>query len=260
MAPDLALDDGARTSLEWWGQSGPILLCVHGMTSSRLSWRRFAERFAHAFRIVAYDQRGHGDSAGVAGPMSLARGVRDLENVVAAIDEPIRALVGHSWGGAVAIRGGAHPRVERVLAIDPMLRQVEDAWYEEFLAELREQFALEGSARDAFVRADYAPWHPLDVAGKVHAVHAMSVAPIEGLQRENPASTWNLMPDLERSDKPIMLALAGAEGTILDAVTYREVLALTRPNVRIVTFENEGHNLHRTDFDAFAAAAEGFLA
>ena len=118
----IALDDGAATTIESWGRSGPVLLGIHGMTSSRKSWERLANFFDGRFRMVAYDQRGHGDSAGITGPMSLERGVRDLENVVAALGEPVDALVGHSWGGAIAIAGGRRLPVQRVVAIDPMVR------------------------------------------------------------------------------------------------------------------------------------------
>ncbi len=182
------LDDGATTTVESWGDEGPIVLAIHGMTSSRKSWERLANHLSSRFRVVAYDQRGHGDSATVTGPMSLARGVRDAQNVLTALGEPVDVLAGHSWGGAVAILAGAQLPVARVAAIDPMIRQVEASWYEEYLEELGELFALVGDERDAKVRADYADWSALDVDGKVHAVHSMTTTPIAGLMRRTAAS------------------------------------------------------------------------
>ncbi len=75
----ITFDDGATTVLERWGDAGPNLLCVHGITSSRRGWARFATRFALAYRVWAYDQRGHGDAAHVHGPMTLARSVADCK-------------------------------------------------------------------------------------------------------------------------------------------------------------------------------------
>ena len=99
------LDDGTSTTIERWGTKGPVMLCVHGMTSSRRSWERVGQRYGDRFRVVAYDQRGHGDSAAVTGPMSLERAVGDLRNVAASIGGAA-VLLGHSWGGAVVIRAG----------------------------------------------------------------------------------------------------------------------------------------------------------
>src|SRR5579864_5433497 len=95
----VTLDDGAQTLLTQWGKQGPAIVCVHGMTSSRFSWTRFANRYADRFRVFAYDQRGHGDSASVPGPMSLQQGEEDLRAVCEMIPGEIDALVGHSWGG-----------------------------------------------------------------------------------------------------------------------------------------------------------------
>ncbi|MGA8534433.1 MAG: alpha/beta hydrolase [Candidatus Tumulicola sp.] len=255
----IVLDDGAATTVECWGASGPVVLGVHGMTSSRKSWRRLAEFLDGRFRVIAYDQRGHGDSANVAGPMSLERGVRDLENVIAALGEPVDTLIGHSWGGAVAILGGLRLAVRRDAAIDPMIRQVADSWYEEYLEELRDLFASTGDARDVRTRNDYADWAPSDVEAKVHAVHAMTTTPIEGLMRENPPHAWDLRATIGGYEKPLFLALAAAGESINDAATLADVQRTHAPSAEIVTFPGAGHNLHRTAFDAFAGALDDFL-
>jgi pimeloyl-ACP methyl ester carboxylesterase len=255
----IALDDGARTTLQQWGEHGPLLLCVHGMTSSRRSWQRLARRLAGRFRLAAYDQRGHGDSAFISGSMSLERGVLDLQNVAASLGEPIAAYVGHSWGGAVAIRGALRSNVERVAAIDPMIRQVDDAWYDEYLEELSASFALAGDERDRHTREEFANWAPEDIEGKVHAVHAMTVVPIAGLQRENSPEDWDLRDEIARYDRPLWLALPDREGSINDPATLDEVAARHSPCVSITEFPGQGHNLHRTDFDAFAHEIVRFL-
>jgi len=252
----ITLDDGAATTLERWGTTGPIMLCVHGMTSSRKSWQRLAKRFSDRYQVLAYDQRGHGDSAEIEGPMSLERGVADLRNVAAISGADI--LVGHSWGGAVVIRGGTMLDVDAVVAIDPMIVQVGDDWYAEFIDELEETFTLTGEARDAQIRADYADWHPDDVEGKVHAVHTMSTAPIAGLRDQN-RGVWDLRGDIAAYVTPLLLVVAGPDGTIVPKPVMDEIIAHHGAPVRIVTLEDQGHNLHRTDFNAFAKAMEEFL-
>jgi pimeloyl-ACP methyl ester carboxylesterase len=254
----VALDDGASTTVQTWGDRGPVVLAVHGMTSSRRSWERLAAYLAGRFRVVAYDQRGHGDSHDVTGPMALARGVKDLENVVAAMGEPIDVLLGHSWGGAVVVEAGLHIPVWRVAAIDPMIRQVDESWYNEYLDELREDFAHEGEARDARVREQYAHWPAVDVEGKVHAVRAMTISPIEALMFENPPEAWDLRGFIARYDKPLWLAMAQRGEGINDAATVEDVERDHSSTVEIETFAG-GHNLHRTNFETFATAFDAFL-
>jgi pimeloyl-ACP methyl ester carboxylesterase len=253
------LGDGADTTVESWGERGPIVLCVHGMTSSRRSWERLARHLGGGFRVYAYDQRGHGDSTAIPGPMTLDRGMRDACAIAEALGEPIEVLVGHSWGGAVAILAGERFSVARVVAIDPMIRNADATWYGEYLAELTEQFALYGGARDEAVRNEYAQWHPLDVEAKVHAVHAMTTAPIEGLLRENPPEAWDLRPAIARYQIPLLLALAARGEGINDDATVDEIERNRSPLVEIVTFPGAGHNIHRTAFDEFAAAFDRFL-
>ncbi len=255
----VVLDDGTATTVERWGSSGPVMLCVHGMTSSRKSWMRLAARYCDRFQVFAYDQRGHGDSAAVFGPMTLDRGVRDLENVAAAVGGA-DVLAGHSWGGAVVIRGGLRVDAMAIAAIDPMIVQVDSSWYDEYVQELRESFALGGSERDTATRVEYAGWHPEDVEGKVHAVHSMTVDPIARLYSENVGGNWDLREEIATYGKPLLLAMAGSEGSIVPAEVVEEVQSNHSSNVRIETFHEQGHNLYRTDFEAFALTLDRFLA
>ena len=256
----VALDDGAQTTVETWGSRGPVVLCVHGMTSSRFSWQRLAEHLQDRFRVVAYDQRGHGDSARIHGPMELKRGIRDVENVAAALGEPIDLLIGHSWGGAIAIQAGLRMPVWRVAAIDPMIHQVSPAWYVEYLEELRAQFAHHGEDRAALVRQEYADWHPTDVAAKVHAVATMTPDPIEGLMRENPPASWDMRPAIASYDKPLWLGMAAPGESINDDAMLAEIVERHSPTVDIAVFPGAGHNVHRTAFDAMVKSLDEWMA
>lgn len=258
MIERVTFDDGATTLLERWGESGPLLVCVHGMTSSRRAWLRVADRFGDSYRVVAYDQRGHGDSAPVLGPMSLARGVRDLHDVLATLSEEPLAVIGHSWGGAVAVSGGAKA-ARCVVAIDPMLRQAPDVWYDEYVAELDEQFRAVDDARAAAFRAEYADWHVRDLEGKLHAVATMTSAPIAGLRDENTSASWNLLDLVLGYPIPLLVAMADREKSIVAADDYDRIRSRAAGNVDVVEFEGLGHSLHREDFAAFAKTLAEFL-
>ncbi|HEY0393868.1 MAG TPA: alpha/beta hydrolase [Candidatus Elarobacter sp.] len=115
----LVLESGATTTVECWGDAGPAILCVHGLGSSRRDFAGLGEALAATHRVFAYDQRGHGDSE-TAEPLALTALAADLRAVADSIGT-VAAVVGHAWGGAVALAGG--PKVARALVlIDPLIR------------------------------------------------------------------------------------------------------------------------------------------
>ncbi len=255
----VVLDDGKETTLQSWGTHGPIVLCVHGITSSRRSWTRLAEFLAPSHRIFAYDQRGHGDSAAVAGPMTLAQSVRDLEAVRAKLPGPVHMLVGHSWGGAVALLGGLAMHPARVVAIDPMIRVPAGTFESEYVDDLRTFFALPPADREPAIREMYDGLAPVDVDAKLHAMTQMSIASLEALGTENDVDggAWDLRERIARYPTPLLVCVAGIE-SVLSADDQAFVTARGGPNVTLRIFPNDGHNLHRTAFDEFSNAVETF--
>jgi pimeloyl-ACP methyl ester carboxylesterase len=255
------LGDGTATTLEQWGNSGPAVLCVHGIASSRKSWVRTAEALAGSYRVFAYDQRGHGDSAAVAGPMTHAQSVRDVLTVSAAIGSEIFALLGHSWGGTIVLRGGRELACKRVIAVDPMIRPVPGRWAAEFVDDLVPLLSGPESAREAAVRDMFAGSAPVEIDAKVHALVHMTIAPIVALGAENGADEgkWDLREIVRAYPKPLLVLLADPS----DSVVLPEDVAFLRenggPNVTIEVFAGEGHTLHRSAFEAFLRSVNRFL-
>jgi len=258
---EIVLDDGAKTTLEVWGDTGPFVLCVHGMTSSRKAWTRLGDRLDGRCRVAAYDQRGHGDAAGTRGPMTLARGVADLDAVVSELDEDVLALVGHSWGGAIVILAGTRAAARKVVAIDPVLRVLPGTWRIDYLDDAEALFALPKAARELSVRSSLGAWHPIDVEAKLHAVARMTSEPIARLGSENNVDEggWNLLEGTADYPKPLLVFAAGPDDSVMSKDDIAHLRARGGPNVRISEFPKEGHNLHRTAFDAFAREVEAFL-
>jgi pimeloyl-ACP methyl ester carboxylesterase len=90
---------------------GPPLVLVHGFTGSDVDWLDVQGPLADAGRrrVVSYTHRGHGLS-GHDEPYTLAEMVADLEVVVDELGLAPMHLLGHSMGGAVALRYAlAHP-------------------------------------------------------------------------------------------------------------------------------------------------------
>lgn len=255
----IELRDGA-TVLETWGTSGPSILCVHGITSSRRSWTRLGERLAQQFRVFAYDQRGHGDAAMAPGPMTLERSVADLEGVFAAVGGSVDLLIGHSWGGAVALLAGRRIATRRVLAIDPMIGVSPGTFDAEYVDDLRPALTLDADHRPAAIRAMYEGAHPADVAGKLHAMLPMSIGSLERLGRDNRVDDggWDLRETLVDYPLPLRLLIAGEDSVVSpDDLTF--VRERGGPHVSVRVFAGEGHNLHRTAFEEFAAEVAGLV-
>ena len=83
---------------------GPVVVLIHGITGSSLTWEHVIEPLAERYTVVAPDLLGHGESAKPRGDYSLgayASGIRDL---LAAIGHDRATVVGHSLGGGVAMQ------------------------------------------------------------------------------------------------------------------------------------------------------------
>src|SRR5687767_1783786 len=108
-----------------WGTEGRPLVLLHGITSSARTWWRAAPALvAQGYHVYALDLPGHGESD--------ETGDHRIENIAALVAAALRALdlagavlIGHSWGGAMALAlaiGEDRELLSRVVAIDPALR------------------------------------------------------------------------------------------------------------------------------------------
>ena len=93
----------------------PILL-LHGLASTCRIWDLVAPILARDFSVVAVDQRGHGESDKPGDGYDFATVSRDLHGFVQALGLERPVVVGHSWGGNVALEYGvAYPGAARGL-------------------------------------------------------------------------------------------------------------------------------------------------
>jgi pimeloyl-ACP methyl ester carboxylesterase len=257
----LGLSDGAETTVQQWGERGRLVVGVHGLGSSRRGWARIGERLAGSYRLVAYDQRGHGDSS-AKGPMTLARSVEDLANVVAALGEPVGALIGHSWGGTVVIAGGRELDVARVVAVDPMLYVKPGVWSASVLPEYHALFAQTLEEREESIRRSYADYPDIELASKLHATRRLSFEPIVALGGENAIDEgrWDWRVHVHDYPKPLLLAVADPKRSVVSQSERDEFRARGGPHVRVEVFEGASHSLQRDAFDRFIPVLESFLA
>ena len=102
------------------GATGAPVILLHGLSQQRRFWDPVVARMRHA-PVVTLDQRGHGAStAGPGADYSIDRCARDVIELAESLAYPSIHLVGHSWGGAVALRvtAAAPDLVESCCLID----------------------------------------------------------------------------------------------------------------------------------------------
>ncbi|MEX2032139.1 MAG: alpha/beta hydrolase [Dehalococcoidia bacterium] len=225
----------------------PAMVMLHGLTSAWGAWRRVAEHFAPRYRVIALDQRGHGESEWAsADAYDTDSYLSDLERFVDGLGLDRFVLVGQSMGGHHTIAYTArHP--ERVIAaiandIPPAIKRAGDVDYsrtfpdgkhrrwttiEEWLAPRREQnpfspeWAHQLAARELLREVD----------GTFEPKHDPN-APMKWA----PSDLWDEAKTISR---PIFF-IRGGRSQVLDAQTLQDMDMAVAP-ARSVTLEKAGH-------------------
>jgi pimeloyl-ACP methyl ester carboxylesterase len=113
----LGLASGVRLHYLDWGGSGRPLVLLHGLASSCRIWDFTAPILAERFRTFALDQRGHGLSD-KPGSYTFAEVTADLAGFIEMLTLERPVVVGHSWGGGVAVQFAAdYPDVPAAIAL-----------------------------------------------------------------------------------------------------------------------------------------------
>ncbi len=105
--------------LEWGDPGKPTILMLHGIQQQAHSWDFISLPLSTDYRIIAVDQRGHGDSDwSPDGDYSTDAYVGDVESLVGELGLKDFHLVGHSMGGRNSLAWASlHPGVLKSLTI-----------------------------------------------------------------------------------------------------------------------------------------------
>ncbi len=97
------------------------MLVLHGILGMGRNFHSIAKSLSEAapsWCFVLCDLRGHGQSLGLAGPHTLAAAADDLRRVAARLAVPVRGVMGHSFGGKVALQLVASMPVDVACVLD----------------------------------------------------------------------------------------------------------------------------------------------
>ena len=104
---------------EWGERDAPPVLCLHGVMGHGQRFRRLAEEhLARRFRVLAPDLRGHGRS-GWGPPWTIAQHAEDVRETLEAVGAGHATVIGHSFGGRLALELTANGLAERSVLLDP---------------------------------------------------------------------------------------------------------------------------------------------
>jgi pimeloyl-ACP methyl ester carboxylesterase len=122
MREDFTADVVGGSLAGWVQGDGPPVLLLHGGPGVDFGYLdEIAAEIGSGFRIAGYQQRGIAPST-LEGPFSVGQEVEDAVRVLDALGWERTYVVGHSWGGHLALRlTAARPdRLLGTLAVDPL--------------------------------------------------------------------------------------------------------------------------------------------
>jgi pimeloyl-ACP methyl ester carboxylesterase len=244
--------DERRLSYLDFGGDGLPLLALHGHLSEAATWRDLAAALRPEWRVIAPDQRGHGDSDRTA-TYSRIDYVKDAVALLDHLDIGRAVVVGHSGGGVTAYQLAAlHP--ERVVAVVNEDGPAEIPEGESSLSFVH-NLPYEDASRDALL-VRLGPLGPL----------------FADTLRPNPDGSWRLpfhpadtilseqgthgdhWAEVLASACP-MLLLSGRRSPLIGQL---RAMAERRPGTRLVELDTD-HFVHAGDPEGFGAAVRDFL-
>ena len=119
MKPRAITVDGDRVAYRIAGK-GPVLLLVHGMAGSSVTWKHIMPALAKRFTVLAPDLLGQGQSDKPRGEYSLGAHANTLRDLMDTLGHKRATVVGQSLGGGVAMQFAYQfpERCERLVLVD----------------------------------------------------------------------------------------------------------------------------------------------
>jgi len=250
--------------------AAPPLLCLHGITQTAHSWDEVADDLSSAYRVLCFDQRGHGDSDWAPdGDYARQTQAADVEAITDALGLSSFILAGMSMGGVNAISFTArHPEKVRALVIVDVSPEIQIKGVENIRHFI--QAADELDSFEAFVERahQFNPRRSLDNI-RSRLSHNLKQLPngkwtwkydkaLRSPERGFQATALlNLWDDVRAIRCPTLI-IKGGESDILSAESAGKMQAAI-PDSRVVVVPGAGHSVMGDNPAAFAAAAREFM-
>lgn len=260
------------THFQWHGpETGPVAICIHGLTTPSFVWGSIADGLVKmSFRVLTYDLYGRGFSDRPPGLQDARFFLRQLDDLME--DQQVGddiTLIGYSMGGAIATAFAAdHPRsLRQLVLLAPAGSGRLDASVSERLVDLpvigtwlmllryptilRNGLQMETNLQSSVPDIAVLQEAELDWRGFVPAVReslrGILASPLEREHRR-----------LAAEELPV-LAIWGAEDTVIP-LAASEIIAGWNRNTQNRVIEGAGHGLNYTHSDEVLALFKAFNA
>jgi pimeloyl-ACP methyl ester carboxylesterase len=258
----LTKPDGVRLRYTDRGEGDRTIVLVHGWKGSHRLWDAAVMRLAENFRVVAFDNRGMGESDKPAGPYDFDVLADDLEFVLSELEVEDATLVGWSMGCSISLqylsRGGA--RASRLVLINgPIVLRASDDF----------PFGVQADQLDGYLDGLAAGWPQAELdfvresmrepdgAFSQLSFQVAMQTPLEMAMRIVRAQTEldhrQALADLEI---PVLAIYGGLDPYYPEALA--EWIADRARDGRYEIFENSAHAAHQDEPDRFAAVVGAF--
>jgi 3-oxoadipate enol-lactonase len=244
------------------GSAGPWLLLSNSLATDLSMWDAQARELSAAFRVLRYDQRGHGKTEAPAGRYTFDILIADALALIDALSIDQASFCGLSMGGATALGlAQRHPgRIARAIVCDSgcaSTPQSAQQWEE------RIALAQKGGMAP-LVEPTVARWFPPDVVAKnppyLDRVRAMIRAtPVNGFIGCAAALADHDFRSGVAATKPPVLFVAGEKDAGGAVATAMRGLYQALPGSRYVELRGAGHISNLDDPAGFARALKEFL-
>ena len=271
--------------VEWGNPDAPVLLMIHGMRDHCRNWDWVAREFCKAYRVIAPDLRGHGDSQWqIGGSYHVMDFVADINQLVKQTTKPDQkiSILCHSFGGSVGLYfSGTYPeKIEKIIAIEGLglppqyLQMMKKMKVEERMSSWMDSIHKLSarapkkyeSLESAIERMHQENSHLSDEQARHLSIHGLN-------QNEDGTYSWKfdnylrilspVRPSQKEQDDlwsrvtcPVLL-LSGAKSWAL--APNKDERAKLFKHAQYHTFENAGHWLHHDQLDAFLERTKAFL-
>jgi non-heme chloroperoxidase len=243
--------------------SGPPLVLLHGLTSSRREWSGLASALMRDFTCVTWDARGHGEHEAGHNRLDVADLVDDLVRVVETIGADKPVLVGHSLGAVTAleyVRRHGCAALAGIVLVDHTPRSLagpgwEVGTYCGFTAGDHRsfEFQVRRDPAEAYLRLLAFGFSAERRDGHAQQADAPLVQRLRDRLRDMPVAPWLSLwksfaekdhrDDIRSLTVPLLAVLGGASN-FYDALRLGRWYTDTLPSAEVVRYDGADHAPH----------------
>lgn len=246
------------------GNGFPVIL-IHGLAGDLSAWKPQIEAFRSSHRVVAFDNRGAGQSTQVDEPISTEDMARDTLTLMDELEIGPAHIVGRSMGGAIAQHMALlAPERVRTLTMCASFAKL-DPLGERVLTNMREVLEWRNDWADHarhsvpnFVSADFYNSHPETVAQIEGLIGGETRLQACYVRQNHACIEHDTLARLAEIRCPTLILAGGLDPICSPAAT--EWMRERMPHAETVMFERSSHFFLMEEFDRFMTVLSDWLA